>query len=59
MKKKKLGISLILTKTKNQSQAKVMSIGQQNIILKQQLLRLLKSGIKVLIKWKNWSVASV
>ena len=42
MKKKKLGRSLILKTRKKQSQAKVMYIGQQNIILKQRHLRLLK-----------------
>ena len=36
-----------------------MNTGQRNTILKQRLLRLLKSEIKVLIQSKNWSVASV
>lgn len=43
---------------KRQSQAKAMHTGQRNTILKQLLLRLLKSGIKGLTQWKNWSLAS-
>ena len=58
IKTKKLEISLILRKAKKQGQAKATSSGQQDTILKWQLLRLLKSGIKDLIQWKNWSVVS-
>ena len=53
IKKKNLEISLILRTAEKQSQTKDMKIGQQNIILKRLLLRLLKSGIKDLIQWKN------
>lgn len=42
---------------KNNHKAKDMNIGQQNIIFKQRVLRLLESEIKV--SWKNWSVESV
>lgn len=50
IKTKKLGISLILRTAKKQGQAKAMSSGQQDTILKRQLLRLLKSGTKDLIQ---------
>lgn len=54
-KDKEIGNIIDIKKSEKQGQAKATSSGQQDTILKLQLLRLLKSGIKDLIQLKNWS----